>query len=161
MAMPIVLCVFMKIAIVIFSLFWSLSVCDPSVAMGDVGEPEETPTYVYVTGVILGGADLISLLGNTTGLLKHDPSRTYGYLGVVGGALSVAFAFILAEERPSHESASILFGLSGGLAFGLGVFSLRSPGHADEVPTTLLRIGPTVFESGGRCATGIFVSCDF
>lgn len=151
----------MKIVVLLLALIWSVGLYDPSVAKGDVGEPEETPTYVYVTGVILGGADLISLLGNTPGLLRHEPSRTYGYLGVVAGALSVAFAFVLAEERPSHESASIVFGLSGGLAFGLGVFSLRSPGHADEVPTTLFRIGPTVFGSGGRYATGICVSCDF
>ena len=151
----------MKLVISLLSLLWSVGLYDPSVAKGDVGEPDETPTYVLVTGAILGAWDLISSVGNTSGLLRHEPNRTLEYLGVVGGALSVVFAFVLAEEEPSHETTSILFGISGGLAVGLGAVSLRSPGHADEVRTTRFRIGPTVIGSGGGYTTGICVSADF
>ena len=133
----------------------------PSTAACDVGEPKDTPKYVYLTSAILGGANLVSVFANSAGILNHEPSRTYGYLGVVGGTLSIGFAFKLAQEEPYHESMSIFFGLSGGLALGLGAFNLKLSHHSDEIESTRFRLGPALIQNGSGYVAGIGVSFEF
>jgi hypothetical protein len=133
----------------------------PSVVIGDVAKPEETPTYVQVTGVILGATNFVSIVGNTSKLVRHEPSKLYGYLGILGGTLSIGFAFVLSEEQPSHESTAILFGISGGISMGLGGFGLRSAKRGPQQETSRFQAGPVLVRESGGYVPGIGISYEF
>jgi len=126
-----------------------------------LADEKETPKYVYLTSVVLGGSNMFSVLGNTTGLVTHEPSRAFAYLGVVGGALSIGFAFVLAQEEPKHESMSIFFGVTGGLALGLGAFNFRLAHQLNETGSAEFRLEPVFILDGSGYVGGIGVSVDF
>ena len=95
------------------------------------------------------------------GLAAKKPNRTFAYLGVIGGSLSIAYAFLLAHEKPEHESVPALFGVTGGLALGLGAFNLRLARHLGDAGDNRLSLSPTLIQDGQRYIGGIRVSLDF
>ena len=133
----------------------------PPAARCTVEEEEDAPQYLYVTSAVLAGANLFSVFGNTTGLVTRTPNRAFAYLGVVGGALSIGFAFVLEQEEPRHDNMPIFFGVTGGLALGLGAFNLQLARHLGETRPETLSLSPALIWDGRQYVGGMTVSVDF
>lgn len=126
-----------------------------------MGEEEDVPQYLYVASAVLTGGNLFSIFGNTEGLVKKEPNQTFAYLGVIGGAASIGFAFALEQEVPRWEAAPIFFGVTGGIALGLGAFNLKLGGHLGDTNPKTFSVRPALISDGRGRVGGVAVLVGF
>jgi hypothetical protein len=108
-------------------VLWSTG--DPSIALCD--SVSSNPA-VLIPAAVVGGATVIGIAGNTGDLITGGSSRAGAYFGLVTGALSVTFGFLVSEYEPIYDEWAPFLGVTGLVALGLGVVNLYKAPRSDD-----------------------------
>jgi hypothetical protein len=118
---------------------------------------------VLIPAAVIGGVTVIGIAGNTGDLFSGGSSRAGAYFGLVTGALSVTFAYLVSEYEPVYEESAPYLGATGMVALGLGAVNLYKARQSEDSEEYAGRVAvePLIRISRDHRTTGVVLRVQF